>query len=102
MQWFKDEISITANEASYTIIDATSGVYYCEVTDPLVPDLIIRSANHTVLVGGIGVDKDLMSNLIIYPNPATNFITIKTKDNTEINTGTFENGLIKINNFKNT
>ena len=83
-QWFKDDVEIPGADASiYTIVNAQisdSGVYYCEITNPLLPDLTIIRANITVTVDeNLGVDDFDYNDFKMYPNPAKDWITIKTK-----------------------
>ncbi|PQV47893.1 putative secreted protein (Por secretion system target) [Jejuia pallidilutea] len=83
-QWFKNNIAITdTNASSYTITNAQetdSGVYYCEITNTLVPDLIIKRANITLNIDAALSVKDEDGHMVkIYPNPASNHINIKLK-----------------------
>lgn len=79
-QWFKDNTPITgANVNSYTIVNAQaddSGVYYCEITNTLLPNLIIQRAAITVNVGVLGIEENDISKIKIYPNPTDNQINI--------------------------
>lgn len=84
-QWFKDNAALTvnANTESYTIINAQisdSGVYYCEITNPDVPGMVIQRQNITLNIGNLGIE-DNNSNLIgIYPIPTKNILNIKIND----------------------
>lgn len=83
-QWFKDDVAITgANATTYTIVNAQesdSGIYHCEVTNPLVPSLTIERADITVVVDENLSTEDFEDNgFKIYPNPASNVLHIKTK-----------------------
>ncbi len=83
-QWFKDGIEISgANASTYTIVNAQesdSGVYHCEITNPLVPDLTIVRANITVIIDdSLGIEEFQEEGFALYPNPAQDWITIKTK-----------------------
>lgn len=83
-QWFKDGVEIGgANASIYTIVNAQesdSGVYHCEITNPLVPDLTIVRANITVIVDeSLGIEDFQEEGFALYPNPAKDWITIKTK-----------------------
>lgn len=83
-QWYKDGEAITdTNASSYTITnaqEADSGVYHCEITNTLVPDLIIKRADITLNIDAALSIKDEQGNLItIYPNPTSNHINIKLK-----------------------
>lgn len=80
-QWFKDNEPIAgANATTYTIVNAQmsdSGVYYCEITNPLLPDLIIRRANITVNVDeSLSITEESSNVFSIYPNPVSNWLTI--------------------------
>ncbi|MFK5878807.1 MAG: T9SS type A sorting domain-containing protein [Flavobacteriaceae bacterium] len=79
-QWFKNNIAITgANASTYTIVNAQaadSGVYYCEITNTLVPNFIIIRAEITVSVGVLAIEENDISKIKIYPNPTSNLINI--------------------------
>jgi len=48
-EWFKDDVALpNSNSTTYTIEDAqpeNSGTYYCQITNPTLPDLVIRRAD---------------------------------------------------------
>ncbi len=80
-QWYKDTIAISgADENTYTIFNAQasdSGIYYCEITNPLVPDLIIRRADITLNIDDtLTLNDNDQNNISLYPNPFNNWITI--------------------------
>ena len=81
-QWFKDEQPIaSANGTSYTIVNAQesdSGTYYCEITNSILPELIVRRADITVTVDAtMSVDSyNDFESLKIYPNPTSNILNI--------------------------
>jgi hypothetical protein len=80
-QWFKDSNPISgANSTTYTIVNAQesdSGVYYCEITNPTVPDLVIVRANINLLVDSNLSIEDIENNTFsIYPNPTANWLNI--------------------------
>jgi hypothetical protein len=89
-QWFKDNVAISgANANSYTIMNAQisdSGVYHCDITNPDMPDLVIRRENITVNVGILSVDEELQKLVKVYPNPANDIIDISLpqQENVEI------------------
>ncbi len=88
-QWFKDEIAITgANQDTYTIYNAQttdSGVYYCEITNPLLPDMLIVRANINLTIDpSASVNDVFSSSIVIYPNPVIAVLYIKTTDDTNI------------------
>ena len=83
-QWYKDNVAIDGAIANtYTIVNAQisdSGVYFCEITNTSLPDLVIVRANITVIVDDSLNTSDFKNDSFgIYPNPATNWISIKTK-----------------------
>jgi len=83
-QWYKDDVAISgANQNTYTITNAQvadDGVYYCDITNPLVADLIIRRANITVIVDeNLSIANFDADGFALFPNPANDWITIKTK-----------------------
>lgn len=89
-QWFKDNEALPgANANTYTIFNAQeidSGVYYCEITNALVPDLIIRRANITVIVDEeLSTIENETNAFMIYPNPVTNWLTINLGNQTDAN-----------------
>ncbi|SCY04929.1 Por secretion system C-terminal sorting domain-containing protein [Nonlabens sp. Hel1_33_55] len=80
-QWFKDETEIEgATSSTYSIADpqtSDSGVYYCEITNTDVLDLIVRRANITLNVDNTASNETVqLSNFRLYPNPATDWINI--------------------------
>lgn len=80
-QWFKDSSPINGAIAdSYQIISAQvsdSGVYYCEITNPLVPDLTINRAPITLVIEeSLGTTSTESEEVKLYPNPVTNWMTI--------------------------
>ena len=80
-QWFKDSIAIPgANANTYTILNAQepdSGVYYCEITNSLVTDLIIRRADITLNIDAtLSLPTDESNIIKIYPNPTSNWLNI--------------------------
>ena len=82
-QWYKDNVKIAgATGASFTIVDAQvtdSGVYYCEITNSILPDLVIVRAPITIVIDGTLGDSIISTDKIsIYPNPAANWLTIKS------------------------
>ncbi|MFD2727755.1 T9SS type A sorting domain-containing protein [Hyunsoonleella rubra] len=81
-QWFKDNVAISgANASSYTITNAQasdSGVYYCQITNTLVPDLVINRANITLLIDtSLSIDENDKERFAVYPNPSSNFINVR-------------------------
>ncbi len=85
-QWFKDEQAImSSNSSSYTIInaqEADSGVYYAEITNPLLPDLVIRRADINILINpSLSLDNIQEETITIYPNPTRNYVNVKIGNN---------------------
>ncbi|UAB80390.1 T9SS type A sorting domain-containing protein [Marixanthomonas sp. SCSIO 43207] len=81
-QWFKDGSSIQdANDPTYDIVNAQesdSGVYFCRITNPLIPDLIIERKPISIFIDPeLNVNDNNVSQLKIYPNPAKNWINVK-------------------------
>tara|TARA_R110002096_G_scaffold56474_4_gene144115 strand:- start:4538 stop:8548 length:4011 start_codon:yes stop_codon:yes gene_type:complete len=81
-QWYKDNVAINgANAISYTIVNAQesdSGVYYCEITNDLLPDLTINRANITILIdAALSTEELAINDINIYPNPTKNTLNIK-------------------------
>ncbi|MEY8848481.1 T9SS type A sorting domain-containing protein [Psychroserpens sp. XS_ASV72] len=90
-QWFKDDIAISgANANTYSITDAQesdSGVYHCEITNAILPDLTIVRADITVTIDdNLNLQEYESDSFVMYPNPAKNWLTIKTQsiNNAEI------------------
>ncbi|APY09144.1 hypothetical protein BWZ20_12895 [Winogradskyella sp. J14-2] len=82
-QWFKDNVAITgANASSYTITNAQTsdnGIYYCEITNTVLPDLTLIRADITITVdSSLTIDESEKPNLSIYPNPVQNWLNIST------------------------
>lgn len=80
-QWYKDNVGISgANSSSYTINNAQvsdSGIYYCTIINPDVPDLIIEREPITLNVGALNIQEIDKNTVSFYPNPTTNIINIK-------------------------
>lgn len=81
-QWFKDNVAISgANSSIYTIVNAQiadSGIYYCEITNTLLPELTIVRANITVIVDeNLSLGSFENEDFKLYPNPAKDWITIQ-------------------------
>lgn len=94
-QWFKDDVAISgANASTYTIVNAQptdSGIYYCEITNPLLPDLTIVRANITVTVeDNLSTEDFENGEFKLFPNPATDWISIQTKSGTDAKAQVFD------------
>jgi hypothetical protein len=81
-QWFKNNIAIAgANNNTYTIFNAQesdSGVFYCEITNTLVADLVIRCADITLNVdASLSIGEINDNDFKMYPNPANSWLTIQ-------------------------
>jgi len=81
-QWFKDNAVISgANSPTYDIINAQesdSGIYNCEITNPIIPNLTILSAPVALTIDpDLGILDNEKLDLLIYPNPVFNWINIK-------------------------
>jgi hypothetical protein len=86
-QWYKNEVVISgADSSTYVILNAQetdSGVYYCEITNTTLPDLVIIRANITVLIDeNLNAEDFEINDFVVFPNPATNWISVKTKSGT--------------------
>lgn len=84
-QWYKDNIAITgANAANYTIVNAQiidSGEYFCEITNPVLPDLTIVRAPITVNIDKeLGINESDKNEITLYPNPVQNWLTVNTNN----------------------
>jgi hypothetical protein len=83
-QWYKDNSALSgADAADYTITNAQisdSGDYFCEITNSILPDLVIVRAPITVLIdANLGItDSESDNELKLYPNPTKNWLTLKT------------------------
>ncbi|WP_299114934.1 T9SS type A sorting domain-containing protein [uncultured Winogradskyella sp.] len=80
-QWFKDNVAINgATESTYTINNpqpSDSGVYYCEITNSTVDDLVVTRAEITLNVNAALSINDIgLSDFKLYPNPASNWLNI--------------------------
>lgn len=87
-QWFKDDVAISgANGTSYTIVNAQeddSGIYFCRITNPLLPELVIDRAPITLFIDSALNVEDIENNSFsLYPNPANNWIHINGKFSSE-------------------
>jgi hypothetical protein len=83
-QWFKNDIAISgANANTYTIFNAQiadSGIYYCAITNPLLPELSIEREDITVVVDdNLNTENFEKDSFGIFPNPAKDWLTIKMK-----------------------
>ncbi|MBO3116246.1 T9SS type A sorting domain-containing protein [Winogradskyella sp. DF17] len=93
-QWFKDNVAISgANASTYVINNAQetdSGIYYCEITNPILPGLTIARAPITLLIdASLSMDTEQNFNLILYPNPSKEWLNIQFGE-------TLEKGLLSI------
>lgn len=85
-QWFQDANSITgANEPEYTILassDLISGIYHCEITNSLVPDLTISTNNIEIeVIEDSYIRKNRIHlNISISPNPAKDYISTQRSE----------------------
>lgn len=82
-QWFKDNVAISgANASSYTINNAQetdNGIYYCEITNPILPDLTIARAPISLLIDpNLSATDFQFDGLSLFPNPASTWLTINT------------------------
>lgn len=81
-QWYKDNNPINgAISNTYTIVNAQesdSGIYFCEITNITIPDLVIVRADITVLVDNNLNLNDIPSNsFYMFPNPTSDVLHIK-------------------------
>ncbi len=103
-QWYKDNVAISgANANSFTIINSQetdSGIYYCDITNALVPDLTIRRADITLNIDpNLSVNEINNNDFKIYPNPVTNWITIQLQNPVDANIKIYDlNGRLILEN----
>ncbi len=88
-QWYKDDIAITgADQDTYTIYNAQatdSGVYYCTIMNPLLPDLEIIRANINLTIDpSASVDEFTSSTIHVFPNPTSANLYINMTDGTSV------------------
>lgn len=105
-QWFKDENIINgATTNLYTIFNAQeedSGIYTCEITNDILPDLIIERAPITVEVDEtFSVDDYKLGDIFLYPNPTQNLVYIGNSSLINIEKVLIHNTLGKIVLIKN-
>ncbi|GAB4159803.1 MAG: hypothetical protein Tsb0033_14840 [Winogradskyella sp.] len=106
-QWFKDNVQITgANSPSYVINNAQTsdnGEYYCEITNAILPDLTIIRAPITLFIDpSLSIDDTEKKELSVYPNPADNWLNIKTHNLSEVNLFIYDlNGRLVIQQILN-
>jgi hypothetical protein len=87
-QWYKDgEIINNALSTSYTISnaqEADSGIYHCEINNTILPNLVIKRSNITVLIDTSlsTAEEELVTEIKIFPNPAKNLLNIKLNNHT--------------------
>lgn len=85
-KWFKNNTTIP-NEITNTLVLTNvtvndNGVYYCEITNPNLPNLIIKRATVTVTVDATASidNENLLLNVSVFPNPVNNKFVIKIKE----------------------
>lgn len=86
-QWYKDDVPISgADNTSYTIFNAQpsdSGVYHCEITNSILPDLTIVRADITINIDqSLSVDEPTAVQIFIYPNPVKGKLFIENSSET--------------------
>lgn len=89
-QWYKDGNPISgADQNTYTIFNAQesdSGTYYCEISNSMAPDLVIRRADINLNIDDtLTLQDNDLETLKIYPNPVTDWLNI-TLDNLNLDT----------------
>lgn len=81
--WYKNNEVINGETTnSLTLKNVTendNGVYYCEITNPTLPDLTIRRANVTITIDATASveTSNLLENVKVYPNPTSTIFTIQ-------------------------
>ncbi len=81
--WYKDGVSLgqklTIPEFELNNVTTTdAGVYYCEITNTLVPDLTLHSKNISITVNQTtDIDKLGEFGITIFPNPSNGKFTIQ-------------------------
>lgn len=82
-QWYKDGVAINgATSADYTIFNVQvddSGDYHCQITNSILPNLIIVRAAITLNIDSeLGVEDVEYNYVSVYPNPTKNWLNIST------------------------
>jgi hypothetical protein len=80
-QWYQDNIPISeATSATYEILNAQetdSGIYFCRITNPILPGLVIDRAPITLFIdSALNITDSQESKFTLYPNPVKNWLTI--------------------------
>ena len=93
-QWYKDNVAIpNANADTYTITNAQvsdNGEYYCEITNPDVPNMVILREIITLNLGTLSVKETNLDTAIIYPNPVGQQLHIKLNTNNKANASIYD------------
>lgn len=80
-QWFKDDVMIdgetTMNLTLSNLQTEDSGIYTCKVNNTFVPGLELVTGDYNITVLEV-LSVDETSEFTIYPNPAANWITLKS------------------------
>lgn len=80
IQWTKGGVPLP-NETNDTLVVTTSGVYSVSGAPAICPDYnqsLGLQLTYNFVNCSVGVDENTIPNISLYPNPATNFITITT------------------------
>jgi hypothetical protein len=80
-QWYQDNLPIPeATSANYEILNAQetdSGIYFCRITNPILPGLVIDRAPITLFIdSALNITDSQESKFTLYPNPVKNWLTI--------------------------
>jgi hypothetical protein len=68
--------AVALNSVYISTTGLDNGVYWLYARDWWRPDNI--SDHVAIIIRGVGIEKKLMNDIRIYPNPATDFLTIET------------------------
>ncbi len=80
--WFKDSVEIGLTDILIDLASveyADSGTYFCQITNPIAPDLTLSTRPVTLrVITPVGITNLQLPELNIYPNPASRKVMIET------------------------
>ncbi len=81
--WYKNDQLTSVSDPFFSITNASlqdSGIYHMEVTNPVFPDLTLKSAPYKLSVMvPVEIEEIQLANIKIYPNPAEKRVFIDTQ-----------------------